>query len=155
MLFRSFYHVDVMGLLSHPYLTEREGEICKKLRNDILSGRFIRVNSDIFAESKFLSTIFSATDSWIELSKSLLEIINTIIYAPTDKAETNTLQLSYLTILSEQITELINCLNKCDIDISTSTFTSLLKRHLQTIRIPFSGEPLRGLQIMGDRKSVV
>ena len=145
----SFYHVDVMGLLSHPYLTEREGEICKKLRNDILSGRFIRVNSDIFAESNFLSTIFSATDGWIELSKSLLEIINTIIYAPTDKAETNTLQLSYLTILSEQITELINCLNKCDIDISTSTFTSLLKRHLQTIRIPFSGEPLRGLQIMG------
>ena len=145
----SFYHVDVMGLLSHPYLTEREGERCEKLRNDILSGRFIRVNSNIFAESDFLNTIFSATNGWTELSKSLLEIISTIISTPTDNEETNTLQLSYLTILSEQITELSNCLNKCDIDISTSTFTSLLKRHLQTVRIPFSGEPLRGLQIMG------
>ena len=145
----TFYHVDAMGLLSHPYLTERESEKCEKLRKEILSGRYIRINSKIFSDSEFLSAIFSTTDNWNTLSKWLLEIIDIIISTPTDKNETNKLQLSYLTILSEQITELSNCLNKCEIDITTSTFTSLLKRHLQTIRIPFSGEPLRGLQIMG------
>lgn len=34
-------------------------------------------------------------------------------------------------------------------EISTSIYTSLLRRHLQTLRIPFSGEPLQGLQVMG------
>ena len=28
-------------------------------------------------------------------------------------------------------------------------YTSLLRRHLQTLRIPFEGEPLEGIQIMG------
>ena len=145
----TFYHIDVMGLLSHPYLTERAGEMCTKLRKEIMNGRYLRVNSKIFTESDFLNIIFSATSNWRELSKHLLETIDAIISTPTDKPEINKLQLSYLTILSEQITELSNCVSKCDIDISTSIFTSLLKRHLQTTRIPFSGEPLHGLQIMG------
>lgn len=145
----TFYHTDVMGILSHPYLTERASEVCEKIRKEILAGRYIRVNSNMLPDNELLSTIFCPTSSWSELSKYLLDTINIIISTPTEKAEVNKLQLSYLTILSEQITELSNCLNKCDIDISISTFTSLLKRHLQTIRIPFSGEPLHGLQIMG------
>ncbi len=145
----TFYHTDVMGILSHPYLTERESEVCENIRKEILAGRYIRVNSNMLPDNDLLSTIFCPTSSWSELSKYLLDTINIIISTPTEKAEVNKLQLSYLTILSEQITELSNCLNKCDIDISISTFTSLLKRHLQTIRIPFSGEPLHGLQIMG------
>lgn len=145
----TFYHTDVMGILSHPYLTERASEVCEKIRKEILAGRYIRVNSNMLPDNDLLSTIFCPTSSWSELSKYLLDTINIIISTPTEKAEVNKLQLSYLTILSEQITELSNCLNKCDIDISISTFTSLLKRHLQTIRIPFSGEPLHGLQIMG------
>ena len=140
----TFYHTDVMGILSHPYLTERESEVCEKIRKEILAGRYIRVNSNMLPDNELLSTIFCPTGSWSELSKYLLDTINIIISTPTEKAEVNKLQLSYLTILSEQITELSNCLNKCDIDISISTFTSLLKRHLQTIRIPFSGEPLHG-----------
>ena len=145
----TFYHTDVMGILSHPYLTERASEECEKIRKEILAGRYIRVNSNMLPDNELLSTIFYPTSSWSELSKYLLDTINIIISTPIEKAEVNKLQLSYLTILSEQITELSNCLNKCDIDISISTFTSLLKRHLQTIRIPFSGEPLHGLQIMG------
>ena len=145
----TFYHTDVMGILSHPYLTERASEVCEKIRKEILAGRYIRVNSNMLPDNELLSTIFCPTSSWSELSKNQLDTINIIISTPTEKAEVNKLQLSYLTILSEQITELSYCLNKCDIDISISTFTSLLKRHLQTIRIPFSGEPLHGLQIMG------
>ena len=52
-------------------------------------------------------------------------------------------------MLADNISELANCISKCEIELSTSTFTSLLRRHLQTIRIPYSGEPLQGLQVMG------
>ena len=39
--------------------------------------------------------------------------------------------------------------NECDIDLTAEVYTSLLRRHLQTLRIPFEGEPLEGIQIMG------
>ncbi|MDE5706877.1 MAG: PD-(D/E)XK nuclease family protein, partial [Alistipes sp.] len=32
---------------------------------------------------------------------------------------------------------------------SESIYTSLLRRHLQTLRIPYEGEPLEGIQVMG------
>ena len=34
-------------------------------------------------------------------------------------------------------------------DISCSLFTSILRRHLQTIKIPYEGEPLNGIQVLG------
>lgn len=42
-----------------------------------------------------------------------------------------------------------NSLDACDIELTTSIYTSLLRRHLQTVRIPFEGEPLEGVQVMG------
>lgn len=42
-----------------------------------------------------------------------------------------------------------NSLDECDIDLTAEVYTSLLRQHLQTLRIPFEGEPLEGIQIMG------
>ena len=45
-----------------------------------------------------------------------------------------------------------SCATRSTSAISTFTaevYTSLLRRHLQTLRIPFEGEPLEGIQIMG------
>ena len=145
----TFYHIDVMGLLSHPYITERAEKESESLRKKILDGRYIRVKKEEFSGHKLLKTIFCSTSSWEELSKYLLDVIDTITSMPADKQKCDKLQLSYLSLLAGQITELSNCLKLCDIELSTSIFTSLLKRHLQTIRIPFDGKPLRGLQIMG------
>ena len=47
------------------------------------------------------------------------------------------------------MTKLRNSLDECDIELATEVYTSLLRRHLQTLRIPFEGEPLEGIQIMG------
>jgi CRISPR/Cas system-associated exonuclease Cas4 (RecB family) len=49
----------------------------------------------------------------------------------------------------ENINKLKNSLSACDVEMSASTFASLLRRVLQSVRMPFEGEPLRGVQIMG------
>ena len=144
----SFYHIDVNGILSHPFITNILGDTARQKQKEIIDGRHIRVSSSIFTEEDVLRIIFSSSNNYGGLSNYLLEVIN-ILFSTQSNSENNDLTLSYLSIISDNITELGNCLRMCNIDISTSTYTSLLRRHLQTVRIPFSGEPLRGLQIMG------
>ena len=144
----SFYHIDVNGILAHPFITNILGDTARQKQKEIIDGRHIRVSSSIFTEENVLRIIFSSSNNYGGLSNYLLEVIN-ILFSTQSNSENNDLTLSYLSIISDNITELDNCLRICNIDISTSTYTSLLRRHLQTVRIPFSGEPLRGLQIMG------
>ena len=58
-------------------------------------------------------------------------------------------RVEFLAVIAEQVTKLRNSLDECDIELATEVYTSLLRRHLQTLRIPFEGEPLEGIQIMG------
>ena len=145
----TFYHVDVEGILSHPFISEIEPEASKNLREQIFKQRQIRVHKEFFTDNELLSVIFKPTNSWSELSEYMLEVISAIIFKSTERENCNCQQQAYLSLLSDNISAVVNCVRKCEIELSTSTFTSLLRRHLQNIRIPYSGEPLQGLQVMG------
>ncbi len=144
----TFYHLDTCGILSHPYVTEILGGEAQQLQKTIVEGRYIRVESSLFNANKILKAIFSDSGEYGGLSKYLLNVIDTLISAEENNTE-SALKLSYLSIIADQIVKLDNCLKMCTIEITTSIYTSLLRRHLQTVKIPFSGEPLQGLQIMG------
>lgn len=145
----TFYHIDAEGILSHPYIAGIVGQAAKNYHSEIIKQRKIRVDSEFFGSNRLLSVIFSNTDSWASLSKYLLKVIGEICYKREDNEELDNTQRAYLALISENITSITNCVAKCEIELTTSTFTSLLRRHLQTIRIPYSGEPLQGLQVMG------
>ncbi len=144
----SFYHVDVAGLLAHPFLQEQDPALMISLRERIVRERRITVAGDWLQQNDLLRCIFSAAKSWTELSDYLLRVIDTVVKIPSEKTDRRE-RYEYLTILSEEITKLRNSLNECDVELTPSIYASLLRRHLQTVRIPFKGEPLRGIQVMG------
>ena len=144
----TFYHADATGILSHPYINGILKELSQKLHRKIIDGRYIRVDNSLFTENDILSHIFSYTDDYIALSKYLLDVLY-VVGEALEQSETHTLELSYISLIADNITQLNNNIKECDIKITTSTYASLLRRHLQSIRIPFSGEPLKGLQVMG------
>lgn len=145
----TFYHIDAVGLLSHPYITSIEGEQAKSLRTKITDGNMIRVKAELFSESETLRAIFTLAKSWEEIAEYLPTILNMILAKCADDESFSALQTAHISVLTKSISEVINTIKMCDIEVSISIFTTLLKRHLQTIRIPYSGEPLQGLQIMG------
>ncbi len=51
--------------------------------------------------------------------------------------------------LNEELTKLANSLDECRVDYSPKTFTAIARKHLQSLRIPYEGEPLDGIQVMG------
>lgn len=69
--------------------------------------------------------------------------------------------IEHIHLATQEIAEFTHLINDCkNIDESSQTtfeveniscelFTSILRRHLQTIKIPYDGEPLNGIQVLG------
>ncbi|MEG1982134.1 MAG: PD-(D/E)XK nuclease family protein [Alistipes sp.] len=144
----AFYHVDVTGILSHPYVAECDAPLIGKIQADLLRERCISVDAARLQGNELLAKIFYSTTDWLSLSDYLLEVIAAVAHLPYEGDDSRQ-RVEFLAVLAEHISKLHNSLVTCDLTINTSIYTSLLRRHLQTLRIPFEGEPLEGVQVMG------
>ena len=142
-----FYYADVMELLSHPYIMDSRSEVCLKYSHDITANRITSVDASMFANDTLLSLIFSSKcGNWKELSQYVCRILMALL----DTQNNMTVEhIEYLNIVHEEVRKVGLSLENCDIDASIEVYTSLLRRHLQGVTIPFEGEPIEGLQIMG------
>lgn len=146
----SFYHVDVVGLLSHPYLEAGvDRAILRGLEAQIRTERLISVPAVRLAQNRVLERIFRREKGWRETSKYIVDVVSDIAALPHDSSIDGEQRIEFLSFISEQILTLHNSIERCGIELSTSIYVSLLRRHLQPLRIPFEGEPLEGLQVMG------
>lgn len=143
----TFYHADVLGLLAHPCLENALGEQMQPLRKEIVEGRYIRVPATLFDANEVLSSLFRGTDSWRSLSDWLLEVLSLVGGGMDPEREGE--MTAALLLLSEEVSKLRNSIDQCEIEISNSIYASLLRKHLQTLKVPFEGEPLNGIQVMG------
>ena len=143
-----FYHEDVSNILSHPYITDYCAYDAKRLHNSIIANRMIRVQSELFVDSELLKPIFRKTDDWASLSKYISDVLATL--SPSINA-TSDLHAEYLRVAQEEVRKTTLSVEMCNITPAPSAevFASLLRKHLQTTTIPFEGEPLEGIQIMG------
>ena len=144
----TFYHVDVMGLLAHPYLQEYDVDGVGKVRERIIKERRISVDAELLGCNDLMKVIFAGVDKWSDLSDYLLRVLKAVAKLPYDGDDADQ-RLEFLAVTAEEITKLRNSLDDCDVVLTKSIYNSLLRRHLQTVRIPFEGEPLEGIQVMG------
>ena len=144
----TFYHIDVEGLLSHPYIANGSTSQHKELRSEIVKHRLFQVPQSMIATTPLLQKIFRKTEGWHEEAEYLLQVIDEISES-NDKGDESAYRNEFLAIASDALVKLQNIISACDIEILESTFRSLVRRHLQAERIPFTGEPLQGLQVMG------
>jgi RecB family exonuclease len=152
----AFYHSDVEGLLRHPYLA-RPGSPPPPPLN------FVYVGAARLRTSPLFEKIFSAPEGWRALSDYLVEVLAAVADSPlaeglqpqsdvvvppstTDEVVGPT---AMFPLIAEHILRLKNSLEGCDIELSTKTWARLLRRTLQSVTVPFEGEPLEGVQVMG------
>lgn len=148
----AFYHVDVCGLLTHPFITEAEPTIAAKLHTLIIERSKIYVPESMFSVSELLSYIFAKQSDWKGICNWIIEILSRVTAPKTEDSaatEESNLRREYAGIITDTLRRLANSLENCRVEIETGIFSSLARRMLQNVRIPFIGEPLQGLQIMG------
>ena len=143
----TFYYVDVDGLLTHPYIADTTSKY-EALRAEIVKHRLFQVPQSMVAKTPLLEQIFSKTEGWREQSEYLLAIVDAIS-AVTGAGDESAMRTEFLTVISDALVKLQNVIEGCDIKLTEQVYRSLVRRHLQAERVPFTGEPLEGLQVMG------
>ncbi len=140
-----FYHSDATGLLRHPYVLE-QADTAKILKR-ITENSLVYPDVSVFAEGEFLTELFTPREGWRPLGEYLVGMLSRVSRGPG--AEGDPLRAEFLSVTADGIRKMCNSLEECGVDLSDRTFASLLRRHLQGVRIPYEGEPLQGLQVMG------
>ncbi len=144
----SFYYKNVIKLLNHPYIGNVNPELVKKIREEIVKANMIYVPSNLLVGSVLLERIFKVEDFSKVLLEEDYEIIAQAQYDILDilKTELQDLEAEFLYSYHNAITKLC----KLKLPIKPATYFRLLNDSLKFNQIPFKGEPLSGLQIMGN-----
>ena len=142
-----FYHGDVTGLLGQPAVARAAGETAAVHAGDIVAKRQIYVPAERFADDERLSAIFTPVSGWEALCDYLTEILSLLGSRKTDDPES--MQPEFFSLILDRIYQLQNTLRECRLEITDRVLLSLLRKMLQQVRVPYEGEPLEGLQVMG------
>ena len=144
----SFYHTDVLDMLEHPYFAKScgEGAVLKDLASEICRDNLIYIPQETLASAGgIFPIIFRYVPETREIPGYLLETIESIEEYQTD------LERECLFHYHKTISTLQSTMKRLDSDwnMSSATFYRLLDQCVSLVSIPYRGEPLKGLQIMG------
>lgn len=143
----TFYFKTVLDILNHPFIQKIDKKMADDLKNRINKENMVYVQPVVLKGSELLETIF---DIKPVLNPDKIEKINIL----------TSYQLKILEILKDNVNSIdkefcyhyylsINKLKAMKLPIEEETYFKLLKQLVSGIMIPFRGEPLDGLQIMG------
>lgn len=145
-----FYHNDALGLLEHPYIRQGQPEIASALADGIRRSRSVYVRSGLFEVGGTIGQVFRTTGSWQSLSDYIRGCLAHVVAQPAGEGQEDAAQRrEFFTVIDEHLVRIVNSLADSGLEIPVPVFASLLRRTLQTLRVPYEGEPLAGVQIMG------
>lgn len=143
-----FYHRSVLAVLNHQLIT---GPDTKKIAREINHQNKIYVRASDLNDGDLLELIFQKPENWYDSACWFLSVIKKLAnrIQPSDE-EPARLDVEFLYQVFLALQRLVDTLNSYYPEqITLSLFFRIFLRHLQRITVPFEGEPLSGLQVMG------
>ncbi|MEL7587779.1 MAG: PD-(D/E)XK nuclease family protein [Prolixibacteraceae bacterium] len=144
----TFYHRPVLAVLNHQLIA---GPETLKLVREIRTQNKILVRASDMQEDELLRLIFQRPGKWQDAAAWFLSIIRKLaVRLPHAEDQPAGLDAEYLYQTYLALQRLVDTLNMYQPgQMSLPLFYRIFLRHLQRINIPFEGEPLSGLQVMG------
>jgi CRISPR/Cas system-associated exonuclease Cas4 (RecB family) len=158
-----FYYQDVSAILRHPCLRDIVPEKSDIFIKSIIEHNRIFIPEHEMPDGDFFKAVFrrctKACDFVAYLSEIALKTAGKVKAASGKSAllpeETGTIppesqyRLEYLYTFYTALQRIADILATEEIDMDIPVFSRLLRKTFASLKIPFSGEPLNGLQIMG------
>ena len=172
-----FHHASLLSVLRHPYVAPIDHEEIQRLIRRIEDENRIYVRAEELHRTPFLQMLFQPLAKVPETFTYLLQLLKTLhdhIAITPDSPKSNTLEshptpntqhlkpndpepdLILPVLEKELIYHLYIHVNRLkalaeenQFQFEQATFLKLFRQMMQSLRLPFTGEPLRGIQIMG------
>lgn len=158
-----FYFRDVLPILNHRYITATAPELVASLLTEISTNNKIYIGEDELGRTPLLRILFTpvtGADAFSAYLIRVLEELNRVVeppapLAPLTEAEekeactAKDIEAEFIFHYFTTVNRMKEVMQEAGIEMKIETYFRLLKRLTESITIPFRGEPLSGLQIMG------
>ncbi len=140
----NFNHRDVVKILKHPLVSALKVVEIKKKIHEIEYENKVRVDAKILLNG--LPDVFQHIFS--DASNNHFSYLKEIIFSlyPSDE---ESIAVGFFNELHNHIARLEQIVEEFDLELNIDALIRLVNRIVQSLRVPFSGEPLEGLQLMG------
>jgi len=143
------YHRHVLPLLQHQYISMLAEDESRALHKQLVRNNAIFVKATNLQINDLFKSIFIKVDKGSELAAYLIDILSKV-YALLQSDENKLLEQEFVFALHKCIIRLQDLLDQnAQADIDTRTWVRLFKKLAEFQTVPFRGEPLAGLQVMG------
>lgn len=151
-----FSYKNVENIIRHPLLEKIWSENDRVIIKGIGEKSIALIPSGAFTDGDLLSRIFKKPADPASLSAYFRDILALISFSDAPSEESGSAEIVQKNIRNEFIYRTVVSLNKLesiinnpDITFTTETYIRILDKMLRIQSVPFSGEPLSGIQIMG------
>ena len=148
-----FYHKQVWDLFANDLFRkasdEKTLEIISKVKSDVA----YYISQDVLSGTPLLDAVFRPViaDQKLQSASQIKDfaeyqkqVLTAVISSVTEDVGMN-LELEY----AKEYYKCVNVLKEIDLEVLPVTYVRLLNQLLSAVSVPFRGEPLKGLQIMG------
>lgn len=141
-----YYYKPVIALLNHKFIKDLCPEEIYKITSYINQKNIVYVAEKSLHFHELTQTIFSSQEE--NIPEYLLKILNLLIRSALGE-QTDPIEKEFIFSIYTQIQNLRNTFEEEGIVPENKLYIQIISKVINNITVPFSGEPLEGLQLMG------
>ena len=148
-----FYHKQVWDLFANDLFRKASDEKTLEIISKVKSDAAYYISQDVLSGTPLMDAVFRPViaDQKLQSASQIKDfaeyqkqVLTAVISSVTEDVGMN-LELEY----AKEYYKCVNVLKGIDLEVLPVTYVRLLNQLLSAVSVPFRGEPLKGLQIMG------
>jgi CRISPR/Cas system-associated exonuclease Cas4 (RecB family) len=148
----SFYYKNVVDILNHPFMHRMVNQEADALILQIKSENLYQLKQSQIPDKIAFKKLFVHVDTIIAFEnyvKELILFLNENLWCHFEPGSKIELEKEFAYHIYLKINQLSEQIGRQNISIQLPTYFKLLRKIIKNLRIPFEGEPIGGLQLMG------